>query len=135
MPVGGGLEEELREEAGERREMCSFVEGVEEDGGMPCVVVVVGLRPFTARKDCKSYGRNPGCPKGNWGKKLPAGGSNGGAVAGGVDGRPFGEFAEVDVVPEFNEKNSEFGKIFPAGGVKAGDPITKQKKHGKLIIC
>lgn len=40
------------------------------------------------------------------------------------------------VVPEFNVKNSEFGKTFPAGGVNAGDPKMKQKKkHGKLIIC
>lgn len=33
------------------------------------------------------------------------------------------------VVPEFNVKNSEFGKTFPAGGVNAGDPKMKQKKN------
>lgn len=62
VPVGGGLEEEFREEAGDRRDMCSFEErdGVVEFG--------VGLKPLAARSDCKSYGRNPGCPKGNCGK-------------------------------------------------------------------
>lgn len=63
--VGGGLDEELREEAGERRDMCSLEEreGVVEDGGgAPCDV---GLKPLAARSDCRSYGRNPGCPNGN----------------------------------------------------------------------
>lgn len=59
VPVGGGLEEELREEAGERRDMCSL-EG--RDGVMD---VGAGLMPLAVRSDCKSYGRNPGCPKGN----------------------------------------------------------------------
>lgn len=64
IPVGGGLEEELREEAGERRDMCSLDErdGVVEGGGTPCGV---GLRPLAARSDCRSYGRNPGWPNGN----------------------------------------------------------------------
>lgn len=54
---------------------------------------------------------------------MPAGGSRDVCVVvGGVDGRPFGELADVAVVPPFNAKNSEFGKILPAGGVSAGDP-------------
>lgn len=63
---------------------------------------------------------------------MPAGGSKEGAAAGGVDGRPLGELAEVAVVPEFNAKNSEFGKMFPAGGVNAGDPKMKQKKTWEI---
>lgn len=63
---------------------------------------------------------------------MPAGGKRafGCAGAGGVDGRPLGEFAEVAVAPAFSAKNSELGKIFPDGGVKAGDPTMKQKYMG-----
>lgn len=64
---------------------------------------------------------------------MPAGGSRDVcAVVGGVDGRPFGELADVAVVPPFNAKNSEFGKILPAGGVSAGDPKMKQRKTWEI---